>query len=324
MTKKTILITGAGGQIGSVLTKTLRNTYGANSVIATDIRSTELGDGPFELLDVLNGNRLHELVNRYRVKEIYHLAAILSARGEQNPKIAWDVNMDSLFNVLDAAKERKLKVFFPSSIAAFGPNTPKVNTPQDTITQPTTVYGISKAAGENWCQYYFLKYGLDVRSVRFPGIIGYQSLPGGGTTDYAVDIYHKAILGEDFTCFLQADTRLPMLYMDDAIQGVLQLMDTPSDKLSVRTSYNLAGVSFTPAEISAEIQKHHPDFKIHYAPDFRQAIADSWPQSIDDQRARQDWNWQPQFDLARMTTDMLSHLAEMLKAEKLKNLVTQI
>lgn len=310
MTKKTILITGAGGQIGSVLTKTLRDTYGANSVIATDIRSTELGDGPFELLDVLNGNRLHELVNRYRVTEIYHLAAILSARGEQNPKIAWDINMDSLFNVLDAAKERNLKVFFPSSIAAFGPNTPKVNTPQDTITQPTTVYGISKAAGENWCQYYFLKYGLDVRSVRFPGIIGYQSLPGGGTTDYAVDIYHKAILGEDFTCFLGPDTRLPMLYMDDAIQGVLQLMSAPKDKLSIRTSYNLAGVSFTPAEISAEIQKHHPDFKIHYAPDFRQAIADSWPQSIDDQQARQDWNWQPKFDLARMTADMLSHLQE--------------
>ena len=318
MTKKTILITGAGGQIGSVLTKTLRDTYGANSVIATDIRSTELGDGPFELLDVLNGNRLHELVKRYRVTEIYHLAAILSARGEQNPKIAWDINMDSLFNVLDAAKERNLKVFFPSSIAAFGPNTPKVNTPQDTITQPTTVYGISKAAGENWCQYYFLKYGLDVRSVRFPGIIGYQSLPGGGTTDYAVDIYHKAILGEDFTCFLGPDTRLPMLYMDDAIQGVLQLMSTPKDKLSVRTSYNLAGVSFTPAEISVEIQKHHPDFKIHYAPDFRQAIADSWPQSIDDQQARQDWNWHPQFDLARMTADMLSHLQEqyLVGAEK--------
>ena len=315
MTKKTILITGAGGQIGSVLTKTLRDTYGANSVIATDIRSTELGDGPFELLDVLNGNRLHELVNRYRVKEIYHLAAILSARGEQNPKIAWDINMDSLFNVLDAAKERNLKVFFPSSIAAFGPNTPKVNTPQDTITQPTTVYGISKAAGENWCQYYFLKYGLDVRSVRFPGIIGYQSLPGGGTTDYAVDIYHKAILGEDFTCFLGPDTRLPMLYMDDAIQGVLQLMDAPKDKLSIRTSYNLAGVSFTPAEISAEIQKHHPDFKIRYAPDFRQAIADSWPQSIDDQQARQDWNWHPQFDLARMTADMLSHLQEQYLGE---------
>lgn len=318
MTKKTILITGAGGQIGSVLTKTLRDTYGANSVIATDIRSTELGDGPFELLDVLNGNRLHELVNRYRVTEIYHLAAILSARGEQNPKIAWDINMDSLFNVLDAAKERNLKVFFPSSIAAFGPNTPKVNTPQDTITQPTTVYGISKAAGENWCQYYFLKYGLDVRSVRFPGIIGYQSLPGGGTTDYAVDIYHKAILGEDFTCFLGPDTRLPMLYMDDAIQGVLQLMSAPKDKLSIRTSYNLAGVSFTPSEISAEIQKHHPDFKIHYAPDFRQAIADSWPQSIDDQQARQDWNWHPQFDLARMTADMLSHLQEqyLVGAEK--------
>lgn len=318
MTKKTILITGAGGQIGSVLTKTLRDTYGANSVIATDIRSTELGDGPFELLDVLNGNRLHELVNRYRVTEIYHLAAILSARGEQNPKIAWDINMDSLFNVLDAAKERNLKVFFPSSIAAFGPNTPKVSTPQDTITQPTTVYGISKAAGENWCQYYFQKYGLDVRSVRFPGIIGYQSLPGGGTTDYAVDIYHKAILGEDFTCFLGPDTRLPMLYMDDAIQGVLQLMSAPKDKLSIRTSYNLAGVSFTPAEISAEIQKHHPDFKIHYAPDFRQAIADSWPQSIDDQQARQDWNWHPQFDLARMTTDMLGHLQEqyLVGAEK--------
>lgn len=310
MTKKTILITGAGGQIGSVLTKTLRDTYGANAVLATDIRSTELGDGPFELLDVLNGNRIHELVKRYKVTEIYHLAAILSARGEQNPKIAWDINMDSLFNVLDVAKEQNIKVFFPSSIAAFGPNTPKVNTPQDTITQPTTVYGISKAAGENWCQYYFLKYGVDVRSVRFPGIIGYQSLPGGGTTDYAVDIYHKAILGENFTCFLRDDTRLPMLYMDDAIQGVLQLMEAPADRLTVHTSYNLAGVSFTPAEISAEIQKHLPEFKITYAPDFRQAIADSWPQSIDDQMARQDWNWQPQFDLARMTTDMLIHLQE--------------
>lgn len=310
MTKKTILITGAGGQIGSVLTKTLRETYGANAVIATDIRSTELGEGPFELLDVLNGSRIHELVKRYRITEIYHLAAILSARGEQNPKIAWDINMNSLFNVLEAAKESKLRVFFPSSIAAFGPNTPKVNTPQDTITQPTTVYGISKAAGENWCQYYFLKYGVDVRSVRFPGIIGYQSLPGGGTTDYAVDIYHKAILGEAFTCFLTENTRLPMLYMDDAIQGVLQLMNTASDQLTIRTSYNLAGVSFTPAEISAEIKKHIPDFTISYAPDFRQAIADSWPQSIDDQMARQDWNWQPQFDLARMTTDMLSHLQE--------------
>lgn len=310
MTKKTILITGAGGQIGSVLTKTLRDTHGANAVVATDIRSTELGDGPFELLDVLNGNRIHELVKRYKVTEIYHLAAILSARGEQNPKIAWDINMDSLFNVLDVAKEQNIKVFFPSSIAAFGPNTPKVNTSQDTITQPSTVYGISKAAGENWCQYYFFKYGVDVRSVRFPGIIGYQSLPGGGTTDYAVDIYHKAVLGEDFTCFLKDDTRLPMLYMDDAIQGVLQLMDAPADRLSIRTSYNLAGVSFTPAEISAEIQKHLPAFKINYEPDFRQAIADSWPQSIDDQMARQDWNWQPQFDLARMTTDMLSHLQE--------------
>lgn len=320
MTKKNILITGAGGQIGSVLTKTLRDTYGANSVIATDIRNTQLGEGPFELLDALNANRLNELLKRYHVKEIYHLAAILSARGEQNPKIAWDINMDSLFNVLDAAKEHNVKVFFPSSIAAFGPNTPKINTPQDTITQPTTVYGISKAAGENWCKYYFLKYGLDVRSVRFPGIIGYQSLPGGGTTDYAVDIYHKAILGEEFTCFLKEDTRLPMLYMDDAIQGVLQLMDAPKDKLSVHTSYNLAGVSFTPAEIYAEIQKHLPDFKINFAPDFRQAIADSWPQSIDDQRARQDWNWQPQFDLARMTTDMLSHLQEqyLVGAEKVE------
>lgn len=318
MTKKTILITGAGGQIGSVLTKTLRKIFGANAVIATDIRSSELGEGPFELLDVLNSSRIHELVKRYRVTEIYHLAAILSARGEQNPKIAWDINMDSLFNVLDVAKEQKIKVFFPSSIAAFGPNTPKLNTPQDTITQPTTVYGISKAAGENWCQYYFLKYGVDVRSVRFPGIIGYQSMPGGGTTDYAVDIYHKAVLSESFTCFLHKDTRLPMLYMDDAIQGVLQLMDAPADRLSVHTSYNLAGVSFTPAEISAEIQKHLPDFKIVYEPDFRQAIADSWPQSIDDQTARQDWNWKPQFDLARMTADMLSHLQEqyLVGAEK--------
>jgi nucleoside-diphosphate-sugar epimerase len=319
MTKKTILITGAGGQIGSVLSKTLRQTYKANAVLATDIRSTELGEGPFELLDVLNGNRLHELVKRYRVTEIYHLAAILSARGEQNPKIAWDINMDSLFNVLDVAKEHNLKVFFPSSIAAFGPNTPKENTPQDTITQPSTVYGISKAAGENWCQYYYFKYGLDVRSVRFPGIIGYQSLPGGGTTDYAVDIYHKAALGESFTCFLEPDTRLPMLYMDDAIQGVLQLMNAPAETLTVRTSYNLAGISFTPAEIAAEIQRHVPGFSINYQPDFRQAIADSWPQSIDDQIARRDWNWKPKFDLSLMTQDMLHHLQEMYLAETLKH-----
>jgi len=304
-----ILVTGANGQIGSVLTAALREAYGTQTVLATDIRRPLAQEGPFEILDVLYPTKLRELVSKYEVKQVYHLAAILSAKGEQHPQQAWDINMRGLFNVLEIARDMSLSVFVPSSIGVFGPNTPREQTPQDTITQPTTVYGISKIAGENWCQYYHKRYGVDVRSVRYPGIIGHQSLPGGGTTDYAVEIYHDAVKGNPYTCFLSENTRLPMLYMDDAIRGTLELMEAPADRLKCRTSYNLAGISFTPQEISASIRRFIPDFEVHYAPDFRQEIADSWPASIDDTAARTDWGWNPQFDLEAMTLDMLQHLA---------------
>lgn len=315
MTKETILITGANGQIGVVLAEALRQLHGRDAVITTDINGVVTEErGPFEILDVLDAPRMSELIQQYKVTQIYHLAAILSARGEQNPKWAWEVNIGSLFNVLEVAKNHGLRVFYPSTIAVFGANTPKDLTPQETVTEPATVYGISKAAGENWCQYYFEKYGVDVRSVRFPGIIGYQSLPGGGTTDYAVEIFHRAVQGEDYSCFLGPETRLPMLYMDDAIRGMLDLMHADADKLTVRTSYNLAGVSFTPAEVASAIQSHLPDFKVSYAPDFRQKIAESWPRSIDDAIARRDWGWSPQYDLAAMTADMIQHLQIKLAA----------
>lgn len=308
MQAETVLVIGANGQIGTVLAQALRGVYGENNVIASDLRPPAENHGLFEILDVLDGARLLDIVQRYKVSQIYHLAAILSAKGEQDPKRAWEINMSSLFNVLEIAKDYKLRVFFPSSIAVYGAHTPRENTPQFTIREPSTVYGISKVAGENWCNYYYMRYGLDVRSIRYPGIIGYQSLPGGGTTDYAVDIYHKAVLGQPFECFLSADTMLPMLYMDDAIRATLELMFTDPDKIQVRTSYNLAGMSFSPAEIAASIQKHIPDFSISYKPDFRQAIADSWPQSIDDSKAREEWGWKPNFDLEGMTVDMLMHL----------------
>jgi nucleoside-diphosphate-sugar epimerase len=308
MQAETVLVIGANGQIGTVLAQALRGVYGENNVIASDLRPPAENHGLFEILDVLDGARLLDIVQRYKVSQIYHLAAILSAKGEQDPKRAWEINMSSLFNVLEIAKDYKLRVFFPSSIAVYGAHTPREHTPQFTIREPSTVYGISKVAGENWCNYYYMRYGLDVRSIRYPGIIGYQSLPGGGTTDYAVDIYHKAVLGQPFECFLSADTMLPMLYMDDAIRATLELMFTNPDKIQVRTSYNLAGMSFSPAEIAASIQKHIPDFSISYNPDFRQAIADSWPQSIDDSKAREEWGWKPNFDLEGMTEDMLMHL----------------
>lgn len=311
MTTDTILVIGANGQIGSVLTEALRNHFGEDRVIPSDIRQPEHHIGHFELLDVLDTDRLGALVDKYHITQIYHLAAVLSAKGEQAPLPTWDINMKGLLNVLEVSREKKIaKVFYPSSIAVFGPSTPRVNTPQSTVMQPSTVYGISKVAGELWSQYYNLRYGLDIRSVRYPGIIGYQSMPGGGTTDYAVDIYHKAVLGQAFECFLREDTRLPMLYMDDAIRGTLALMDAPSEKITIRTSYNLSGMSFTPAEISLEIKKHVPGFQVSYKPDFRQAIADSWTQSIDDTVARRDWGWNPRFDLALMTEDMLRHLGE--------------
>jgi nucleoside-diphosphate-sugar epimerase len=311
MTKETILVSGANGQIGSVLTEALRAKYGTDSVLATDIRMGNTDHGPFELLDILDANQLSRIVRKYKVTQIYHLAAILSATGEKNPRMAWDINTNGLFNVLEVAREFKMRLFFPSSIAVFGSHTPRSHTPQETIIHPETVYGISKAAGENWCQYYYMHYDVDVRSIRYPGIIGYQSLPGGGTTDYAVDIYHKAIAGEAYECFLKEDAMLPMMYMDDAIKATLSLMDAPEEKIKVRTSYNLAAMSFTPAQVALEIQKYYPDFKIKYKPDFRQEIADTWPETIDDHQATEDWGWHPDYDLKTMTVDMIENLKKM-------------
>lgn len=312
MSNETILITGANGQLGSELTQALRERYGAAQVIATDIReSDESQDGPFEQLDVLDGNRLVDLVHRYKVTQIYHLAAILSAKGEERPQFTWQVNMEGLFNVLNVARDEKLdKVYYPSSIAIFGTKTPRENTPQDSIFNPSTVYGISKLAGEHWCSYYYQRYGLDVRSLRYPGLIGHVAPPGGGTTDYAVDIYHHAVQGKNYTCFLREDTALPMMYMPDAIQATIDLMEASADKVSLHAGYNLSGMSFTPADITAAIQKHYLDFKVAYQPDFRQAIADSWSDSIDDSLARSDWGWEEKYDLEKMTADMLQQLAK--------------
>ncbi|MGK0365503.1 MAG: threonine 3-dehydrogenase [Saprospiraceae bacterium] len=304
-----ILVTGANGQIGSDLVAELRRRFGKDNILASDIFQPEGVIEPFGIVNILDKERIKQVVEQQGVTQIYHLAAILSARGEQNPLQTWEINMQGLFNILEVAKDNKLdKVFFPSSIAVFGNNTPAINTPQHTVAEPTTVYGMSKIAGENWCQYYHEKYGLDIRSVRYPGIIGHGQKPGGGTTDYAVDIYHKAVNNEDFECFLSENTALPMLYMEDAINGTIDIMEAPVEKIKVRTSYNLAGMSFTPAEIYAEIQKHYPNFKMTYKPDFRQAIADSWTDSIDDSTARSDWGWQPKYDLAKMTEDMIMHL----------------
>jgi nucleoside-diphosphate-sugar epimerase len=278
-------------------------------VVASDLRPLAEQDGPTAVLNALDIQAMDELAETYRITQIYHLAAILSATGEKDPMWAWNTNMASLFNVLETARKRQLdKVYFPSSIAAFGREAAPENTPQYEALIPETVYGLSKVAGELWGNYYYRRYGLDVRSLRYPGIFGYQSLPGGGTTDYAVDIYHYAVQNKPFTCFLKSDTRLPMLYMDDAIRATLELMEAPADRLTVRTSYNLAGMSFTPAEIANSICKVIPDFQISYAPDFRQAIADSWPGSIDDSQARADWGWKPAFDLDGMTRDMIKNL----------------
>ncbi|MCP3933345.1 MAG: NAD-dependent epimerase/dehydratase family protein [Bacteroidetes bacterium] len=313
MRKDRILVTGANGQIGTVLVRTLRKKYGENNVIASDITAPNDNSYPFESLDILDTRHLYALINQYRITQIYHLAAILSAKGEANPHLTWEINMEGLFNILEAARMHNLRVFFPSSIAVFGGPTPRKLTPQDTPMVPETVYGISKVAGEHWCNYYYKKFGVDVRSVRYPGIIGYESLPGGGTTDYAVEIYHKAAKRKPYKCFLREDTRLPMLYMPDAIRATLEIMEAPTDKLSVRTSYNLAGISITPEEITNAIQKHVPDFKVNYVPDFRQAIADSWSESIDERPAQKDWNWQIEYDLEAMTKDMLEHLLEQYR-----------
>lgn len=317
MKTEKILIIGAGGQLGSELTQALWTLYGRENVIATDIKDPQgiLSQGNFEILDVLKQKALFEFIQKNKITQVYHLAAVLSATGEKNPKFAWHLNMDGLIHVLDAAVEFRLsRVYWPSSIAAFGPTTPKTNTPQDTIMDPSTIYGITKQAGERWCDWYFRKYGVDVRSLRYPGLIGYKTKPGGGTTDYAVDIYFKAISDKKYECFLKSDTYLPMMYMDDAVKATLDLMEAPADKVKIRSSYNISAMSFSPAEIAAEIKKHIPDFSITYQPDFRQPIADSWPKSIDDSAARNDWGWRPRFGLQEMTKEILENLPALIPA----------
>jgi nucleoside-diphosphate-sugar epimerase len=312
MSKERILVIGASGQIGVELTLALRKIYGNSNVIASDLREENdllKGSGPYVSLDVMNKEMLHVQVIRQNITQIYLLAAILSATGEKNPNLAWSLNMQSLLNVLDIAREEKLsKVYWPSSIAVFGPTSPKQQCPQQTVIEPTTVYGISKYAGEFWCNYYFNRYGVDVRSIRYPGLISYKSAPGGGTTDYAVEIFHQALQEKKYECFLKEDTYLPMMYMPDAIRATIELMEAPSDKIKVRTSYNVSGMSFSPKEIAAEIKMHVPDFSITYKDDYRQAIANSWPQSIDDSVARKDWGWKEEYDLKSMVKDMLENL----------------
>lgn len=315
-----ILIIGACGQIGSELTYKLREIHGNENVIASDISYTNLevvNSGVFEIVDAQDYSSILICVEKHNIDTIYLMAAMLSATGEKFPMKAWDLNMNSLFHVLNLAKAKFIsKVFWPSSIAVFGPTTPPEQTPQHTIMEPTTVYGISKQAGERWCEYYYNKYDVDVRSIRYPGIISWKTMPGGGTTDYAVEIYHKAITDGHYESFLSENTKLPMMFMEDAIEATIQIMDAPANQLSIRSSYNLAAMSFTPKEIASEIQKHKKDFKITYNPDFRQQIADSWPKSIDDNYARKDWNWSNQFDLEKMTNEMMLRLEKKYTTAK--------
>ena len=307
-----VLIIGACGQIGTELTAKLRATYGVENVVASDIRKLEndvVKNGIFEVLNALDYNQIEYLIEKYEITDVYLMAALLSATAEKNPAFAWDLNMNSLFHVLNIAKAGKIKkIFWPSSIAVFGPTTPRENTPQYTVMEPSTVYGISKQTGERWCEYYFKQYGVDVRSIRYPGLISWSTEPGGGTTDYAVDIYHKAILDGKFTSFLSENSALPMMYMDDAIKATIGIMQAPAEQIKIRSSYNLSAMSFTPKEIAEEIKKHYPEFTIDYNPDFRQKIADSWPASIDDAHARADWGWQNDFTIENMTEDMFANL----------------
>ena len=309
-----ILIIGACGQIGTELTAKLRATYGVNNVIASDIRKLNndvVNNGVFEVINALDYNQIEHLIEQYQITDVYLMAALLSATAEKNPAFAWDLNMNSLFHVLNLAKAGKIKkIFWPSSIAVFGPTTPRHNTPQYTIMEPSTVYGISKQTGERWCEYYNKQYGVDVRSIRYPGLISWSTEAGGGTTDYAVDIYHKAITDGKFTSFLSENTELPMMYMDDAIKATIGIMQAPSEKIKIRSSYNLAAMSFTPKQIGEEIQKHYTNFELSYEPDFRQKIADSWPASIDDTSAREDWSWKNDFGIENMTVDMFKNLKE--------------
>jgi len=317
---KRILVIGANGQIGCELVDALVAQYGVANVIASDISPTSLyGAANYQQIDVLNAERLAQVVQQFEINEVYQLAALLSVTGEQAPLKAWTLNMDGLLNILELARMRgeagkPLQVFWPSSIAAFGPNTPQVKTPQMTTMDPTTIYGISKLAGERLCEYYFTKYGVDVRSIRYPGIISYKSPPGGGTTDYAIAIFHAALRGQAYDCFLSADTALPMIYMPDAIRATIELMQAPVDKIQIRSAYNVAGISFTPEQIATEIKRHHPEFVVNYRPDARQAIADTWPDSLDDQQAADDWAWKVQHGLPEMVSDMLKNIVLEAKA----------
>ncbi len=312
MPKDKMLVIGANGQLGSILTRTLREKYGHDNVIASDIHLPIDGNSylPFEILDASDGAKLVYVIEKYRITHIYHLAAMLSAKGEINPLDTWNENMNGLFNVLDVARSHKIrKVFFPSSIAVFGSNTPRVLTPQDTIRTPETVFGMSKVAGENWCSYYHNRYGVDVRGLRFPGIVSLKGKTGGSTTDFAADILHSAVQNKPYECFLRSNSRLPMIFIDDAIRAIIELMEAPSERITIRSSYNLSGMSFTPSELEIEIKKHIPTFKRTASKtDYRQQIADSWPESIDDAQARKDWNWSPQFDLPRTVETMITAL----------------
>ena len=308
-----IVVIGSNGQIGTELVTELRKSYGDGNVIACDIRRPDYdikNAGPFEFVNVLEKDILKQLFQKYKPTQVYLLAALLSATGEQNPKLAWDLNMNGLLNVLDLALEYKTaRIYWPSSIAVFGPNSPKDQTPQYCVMDPNTVYGISKLAGERWCEYYFHRYGLDIRSIRYPGLISWKAAPGGGTTDYAIHIFHDALRKSSYKSFLSAETELPMMYMDDAIRGTIELMDAPAEKISIRSSYNFTSMSFTPEILAEEIKKHIPDFKLDYTEyDQRQAIADSWPRSINDSSASKDWGWKPEFDLSKMTESMLKNL----------------
>ena len=312
-----ILIIGACGQIGTELTLKLREIHGNDMVVASDIREGAeelMQSGPFEILNATDEPQIREVIKKYNVKQVYLMAAMLSATAEKAPMKAWDLNMNSLFHILNLGKEGVInKIFWPSSIAVFGPTTPKDGTPQITAMEPTTVYGISKQTGERWCEYYFNKFGVDVRSIRFPGIISYKTLPGGGTTDYAIEIFHEAIKNAEYTSFLAEDAALPMMYMEDAIKAAIDIMEAPAENIKVRSSYNLGAISFTPEILANEIKKHMPEFKISYEPDFRQKIAESWPSSIDDSAARKDWGWNHEYDLDKMTRTMLDGVGKTLK-----------
>lgn len=311
-----ILVIGANGQLGTELTAALVNAYGKEHIMTSDIQEPSGEIFPFEPLNVLDKDALRKIIQKYNIQEVYLLAALLSAKGEQNPMLTWQVNMDGLIHVLELAREGALKkIFWPSSIAVFGATTPQHKTPQETITSPDTMYGITKLAGERLCAYYAKKYGIDIRSLRYPGLVGYKALPGGGTTDFAVDIYHKAVEGQTYHCFLKENTHLPFMYMPDAVKATLDLMQAENGRITVRSSYNVASFSCSPVEMAIAIRKFIPNFNISYQPDFRQQIADSWPNSIDDQQAKQDWDWQHQYTLEAMTRDMLENLARLKKKE---------